>query len=133
MSARSTRSRLVVGWAVVLAGALPLLTLTAACDPFEVSRALGARCEDRGDCLDSCLEPSARTPGGFCTIECLSDAECSAEAACVDERGGVCLLRCLTDADCAFLGETAGLAWACAPLPTKAGATANACIGAGAP
>lgn len=88
---------------------LSLFALGAACQSAEVSRAVGARCEEKAECDERCQPPSASFPGGFCTLSCLGDGDCPGETRCVDVAGGICLFSCGGDEDCGFLGE----AWAC--------------------
>lgn len=85
--------------------ALALLAAGPACQSSDVSRELGARCDHASECDERCLGPSTEFPGGFCTTSCDTDADCSVDAACVDEDGGaVCEFTCLTDSHCSFLG-----------------------------
>ncbi|MBT8494807.1 MAG: hypothetical protein KJO07_17250 [Deltaproteobacteria bacterium] len=75
----------------------------------DVSRELGARCDDMDDCDDRCLPPSD-FPGGFCSTSCESNGDCPSDASCIDVEGGVCLFRCVDSPDCGFLGA----GWTCA-------------------
>lgn len=82
-----------------------LVIALAACQDADVSRAVGARCDRSAECDDRCLAPSEDWPGGFCTLDCDSDADCPADTACIQEEGGaVCAYTCVTDPGCAFLG-----------------------------
>ena len=92
-----------------LGPSLLLAIALAACDGSDVSRMIGARCDDSSECDDKCLLPAAEWPGGFCTLSCDDDSDCEGRAACVQDEGGVCLFTCVEDLDCAFLGET----WRC--------------------
>jgi hypothetical protein len=81
------------------------LAVLAGCQSSDVSRDLGARCDRSSECDGTCLGPSTEWPGGFCTTSCDTDADCSLEAACVDEGGvAVCAFTCATDPGCSFLG-----------------------------
>jgi hypothetical protein len=80
-----------------------------ACQSSDVSRQVGARCEESAECDQRCLGPSGDFPGGFCTIACDHSSDCPDNGACVDDSGGACLIRCLIDTDCQFLGT----GWAC--------------------
>ena len=84
-------------------------SLLLACGGDDVSRLLGARCERTADCEDRCLGPSNDYPGGFCSLDCTSSAECPSDAECIDKEGGVCLFSCVDERDCAFLGAN----WTC--------------------
>ncbi|HEX5060363.1 MAG TPA: hypothetical protein VFV99_13440 [Kofleriaceae bacterium] len=76
----------------------------AACQSSDVSRELGARCDNSNDCDVRCLS-GADWPGGFCTIACETDVDCQADASCLEEEGGVCAFTCVSDAGCQFLGQ----------------------------
>lgn len=84
----------------------------------DVSREVGARCDERSECDDRCLPPDD-FPGGFCSTSCETSGDCPSDAACVDTEGGVCLFRCIEDPDCEFLGA----GWSCQALPTRADET----------
>lgn len=82
------------------------LALSTACQSSDVSREVGARCDRAADCDDMCLGPSEDWPGGFCTVDCDTDADCPADAACIDDgEAGVCAFTCATDPGCQFLGN----------------------------
>jgi hypothetical protein len=92
-----------------------LLALTA-CQSFDVSRTLGARCDLSSECAQKCLGPDTDWPGGFCTIACDSSAGCPEKSACVEEAGGICAFTCRDDTSCAFLG-----AYTCMMLDSHGG------------
>lgn len=94
-----------------------------------LSRELGAECRSNSDCADRCLPPGDDYPGGFCTLDCLSDSECPSDTACVAAEGGVCLFLCMDARDCEFLTSSAGEAWTCAQKDTLAGGMAFVCAG----
>ena len=104
-----------------------LLGLLACSTSSDVSRELGARCDDGDDCDARCLPP-ADFPGGFCSISCEGDGDCPSDAGCVDLEGGVCLFQCADDAACRFLGE----GWACASVAER-GSTEEVMVCAPAP
>ncbi len=54
-------------------------------------------------------------PGGFCTLNCDSDSDCTRGAICMAREGGVCLLPCSAFAQCEFLGQ----GWDCAVIDSK--------------
>jgi hypothetical protein len=94
---------------------LVLLATTAACQSSDVSRTVGARCDDQAECDDRCLTPSAEWPGGFCTVTCDDDGDCPSDTACIEEgNGGVCAFTCSDDNYCKFLGD----GYACAERDT---------------
>ncbi|HUJ57313.1 MAG TPA: hypothetical protein VLX92_02425 [Kofleriaceae bacterium] len=84
--------------------ALAALAL-AACQSYDVSRSLGARCDTGNDCDDKCLGPGSDWPGGFCTTDCSDDGSCASGARCIAEDDGVCAFGCSGDPDCTFLGS----------------------------
>lgn len=104
-----------------------LLVLVAGCGGSDVSRELGARCDDSSECDDRCLLPEDDWPGGLCTVMCDDDTDCPDEADCADEEGGVCLFTCDEVEDCRFLG----LGWTCQTLPAHpSGEGVRVCVGA---
>jgi hypothetical protein len=99
--------------------------LVLACGESDVSRQLGARCDDSDECDERCLQPGTRYPGGFCTVSCDADNDCSVRAACVEDSGGTCLFTCLDDFECGYLGA----GWLCVSVPRKAQGTVKVCRG----
>jgi hypothetical protein len=108
--------------------AAAFLAIVAGCSASsDVSRELGARCEEQDECDDRCLSGQAY-PGGFCSASCDRDSDCPAEAACVDVDGGVCLFDCGDAGECAFLGS----GWQCwSESSHGAAGEVMVCIGAG--
>jgi hypothetical protein len=109
-------------------GRLAVFALIALCSvgcsvSSNVSRELGARCDNMDDCDGRCLPP-ADFPGGFCTVSCEQDSDCDSDAVCADVEGGVCLFQCGEAPDCGFLGA----GWTCAAQMSR-GSTeeVNAC------
>ena len=106
----------------------PLLVIVfalAACDGSDVSRMIGARCDDSDQCDDKCLLPAVDWPGGFCTLMCDDDNDCDGNTACVEDEGGVCLFTCVDDTDCAFLGD----GWNCHVRNARPEGTVMVCAG----
>lgn len=91
--------------------------LPAACQHSDVSREVGARCDESAECDGRCLPPSADYPGGFCTVACNNRSECPSDTTCADRDGGVCLFACGGDPDCAFLGA----GWRCTAEDLRGG------------
>lgn len=107
----------------------PLLlaaVLLAGCGNSDVSREVGARCDDSSECDDRCLLPDDGWPGGFCSLSCDDDSDCPEGTACVDDEGGVCLFRCESVPECGFLGG----GWTCQARPTRPDGSVMVCIGA---
>lgn len=96
-----------------------MLAALWACQSNDVSRAVGARCDNKDDCDDRCLTSDERNrwPGGFCTTTCANPSECDGDTACADIEGGVCLFQCGADQDCQFLGER----WTCEEADLRGG------------
>ena len=108
----------------MLARLAVLVIAVAGCGGSDVSRTLGARCDEQTECDDRCLagEPF---PGGFCSVDCDVSGDCPGGTECVELEGGVCLFDCVEPADCAFLG----IGWTCAPSPAAEGGEVMVCIG----
>ena len=102
-----------------------LAALALGCVSSEVSRAVGARCDDKEDCDERCLAPSAQAPGGFCSLSCLESQDCPSGTRCADVEGGVCLFACDEAVDCEFLGS----GWRCAGVDGLPSGEVMACIG----
>lgn len=118
--------------ALALALAAPALVLCTGCTrDDQISRAIGAECDDHTDCEDRCLPPGDDFPGGFCTRSCASDDQCPSDAVCValDDLGAACLFSCRDDRDCGFLRSSAGVDWACREKATTAMTTTLVCFG----
>jgi len=107
-----------IGWIAAFA-------VAAACSPdSDVSRTLGARCDTKADCQETCA-PDPEYPGGFCTLTCLRASDCPSGATCVAEEGGVCLFECDLDSECDFLGP----GWICADVGAVPDGEVRACRG----
>jgi hypothetical protein len=61
---------------------------------------VGGPCSE-GDCAggSSCLV-ATMYPGGTCTVDCTTQADCPDGTVCVQESGGTCLLACDSADDC---------------------------------
>lgn len=105
-----------------------ILAVLAACSvSSDVSREIGARCDDQDECDDRCLT-GGRFPGGMCSRGCDDDADCPDGTACVVAAGGSCLYACGGDPGCNFLGQ----GWSCLPERERGGepdATVMVCVG----
>jgi hypothetical protein len=121
------RGSSLVGGVVAAALAACAIAAASCSASSDVSRELGAICEESDDCEDRCLT-GARYPDGFCSTTCDSDADCPSGAACAERDGGVCLFECDRSSDCAFLGPE----WACRAQPRPDGGVGDevlVCIG----
>ena len=86
-----------------------LIAVLAACSvSSDVSREIGARCDDQDECDFRCLT-GPRFPGGMCSRGCDTEGDCPDGTSCASAAGGSCLYSCREDRDCDFLGE----AWSC--------------------
>ena len=94
-----------------------VLVWLVACQQSDVSRQVGARCDNSVECDERCLPPNGDYPGGFCTTACNTRDECPSRTTCADREGGVCLFTCDQDDDCAFLGD----GWRCASADLRGG------------
>lgn len=114
--------------ALAAAFAAALAALAACSVSSDVSRELGARCDELDECDDRCLT-GGRYPGGLCSATCEGDGDCPDGATCTDVDGGVCLFECAGADDCGFLGS----AWDCRQREARDGAAGEVmvCIGSG--
>ena len=80
----------------------------------DVSRKLGARCDNKDQCDERCLT-GAQYPDGLCSVSCDRDSDCPAGASCADLEGGVCLFACRRADECTFLGT----GWQCLSQPER--------------
>ena len=88
---------------------LAVLAVLAACSvSSDVSREIGARCDDQDECDDRCLK-GPRFPGGMCSRSCDDQDDCPDGASCVNVGVGTCLYSCREDPGCSFLGD----GWSC--------------------
>lgn len=62
---------------------------------------VGGACTPEAGCAggSSCLLASMY-PGGMCTVDCETQADCPNGTRCVQESGGTCLLACSSASDC---------------------------------
>lgn len=103
-----------------------MLLVVASCSASsDVTRSVGARCDNKDECDERCLPDGEQFPGGFCSLSCLRDADCPGDTACVDEMGGVCLFACEMPTDCEFLGP----GWDCVEVDGLPDGKATVCIG----
>ena len=94
-----------------------LVAVLAACSvSSDVSREIGARCDDQDQCDDRCLT-GPRFPDGMCSRSCDDDGDCPDGASCVNLSGGACLYACTADPGCAFLGD----GWRCGAETERGG------------
>ena len=97
--------------------AFAILAVLGACSvSSDVSREIGARCDDQDECDGRCLT-GRRFPGGMCSQACDDDGDCPDGASCVILAGGSCLFACTEDRGCEFLGE----GWQCLPEAERGG------------
>ncbi len=90
-----------------------------------VDREIGARCDNSDDCNERCLADPVDYPGGFCSVFCESDGDCSSDTLCVALEGGACLFGCATNTDCEFLGQ----GWLCVAAADIGGSQVMICRG----
>ncbi len=86
-------------------------------------KVIGDPCGADTQCLQRCLISSS-FPDGFCTVNCVSDAQCPGDSVCVDRGGGVCLFVC-PPFNCGFLGGS----YRCDNQDHVGGGQVNVCIG----
>jgi hypothetical protein len=112
-------------WATLFATAALVAVLAGCGVNSDVDREIGARCDDSGDCDDRCLADPVDYPGGFCSVFCENDGDCSSSTSCVALEGGACLFGCATSVDCEFLGQ----GWLCVPADAIGGGQVMICRG----
>jgi hypothetical protein len=106
-------------WSIVLC-----LALVACGVSSDVTREVGARCEEANDCDEICL--SGRDyPDGFCSVGCRNDDDCPDDTVCVRDEEGTCQVACEEDRNCEYLGAD----WECVGTRTPNGDEVSACRG----
>jgi len=62
---------------------------------------VGGPCDASSACADGseCIT-SGDFPGGMCTVNCSTDADCPDGTYCISNEGGICMLPCDSKADC---------------------------------
>lgn len=105
---------------------LALILVVSACgrDDGDIDSLIGEGCIDNSDCDDRCYTDPADYPGGFCSIGCSSDNDCTSDSFCMAKDGGVCLFDCPAF-DCTRLGP----GWGCRDKDRIGGGKLNVCIG----
>ena len=111
-------TRLIFTIVAVIAG--------TACGSSDVSRTIGARCDEISECDERCLSGDD-FPGGFCSVSCDTGSDCPNDSDCVDREGGVCMFSCSESSEtaCEFLG----LGWRCESQDERNGDEVTVCIG----
>lgn len=107
--------------------ALALVLVTSACgrDDGDIDELIGAQCTSSGQCEERCYADGNNDfPGGFCSIPCFSDNDCTPDSFCIDKAGGVCMFLC-PEFDCTRLGP----GWVCDNKDRVGGGSINVCIG----
>lgn len=74
-------------------------------DPGSIDDVIGATCIDDRDCYAECAR-GGDLAGGFCTLRCRDDRDCTSDTVCTDAHDGICLIPCRAHADCALLGPS---------------------------
>lgn len=74
-------------------------------DPGDVDDVIGATCIDDRDCYAKCARGDDLV-GGFCTLPCRDDRDCTTDTVCTDTHDGICLFACRDHADCDLLGPS---------------------------
>ena len=108
-----------------LQGGLLALALFS-CGDDNITREVGARCDQKSDCEEICLV-GENFPGGFCSTSCFNDDDCTGDSLCVDfSEIGVCLFSCTQSTGCEFLGP----GWECVEAQSSSSEdTAQVCRG----
>jgi hypothetical protein len=101
-----------------------LALLTACGVSSDVSREVGARCTEDGDCDEVCLSGRAY-PDGLCSVGCRDDDDCPSGSVCVRDEDGTCQIPCDEDRNCEYLGAE----WECHGTRTPDGDEVNVCRG----
>jgi len=106
--------------------AIVLVLLVSACghDSGDIDELVGASCTSNGQCDERCYPDGNDFPGGFCSIPCDSDSDCTPDTYCIDKAGGVCMFLC-PEFDCGRLGPE----WVCKSRDRVGGGQISVCIG----
>lgn len=115
-----------IGGGGLLLALATLLTLGACEEGAQVTTGLGKACESAAAC-DADLICRTDFPGGYCSADCVSDADCEA-GLCVNDT---CLAACSNDGDCrdgysCVHGDTDR---ACAPPALGFHGLGDSCVG----
>lgn len=100
------------------------MVAVVACGDDGPSDVVGGACLDDRDCVERCLR-GGEYPGGFCSLSCRDDSDCTDDSICVEKDGGVCLFPCGGAADCDFLGNN----YICTDENDWAGRRVLVCLG----
>ena len=95
--------------AVASAGLMLFIAACGEVTPPAEPSALGSRCSKASDCASGVCNLSGDFPGGVCTKDCDSTADCPTNFTCISNSSGICLQTCSAEADCAAYGS----AWTC--------------------
>jgi hypothetical protein len=90
----------------------------------DIDDLIGSSCTADSQCADRCFRDNSDYPGGFCSIQCNSDSDCTSDSFCMDKDGGVCLFECPAF-DCARLGP----GWVCRDRDRVGGGRISVCTG----
>lgn len=101
-----------------------ILAFVVSCNGDEISREIGARCDQKNECEELCLVGDD-FPGGFCSLSCFGDGDCVGGSQCVELSDlGVCMFPCAEAIECEFLGEE----WTCIEAQSsETGQTIDVC------
>lgn len=109
---------------VLVASILMITGFVLACGGGGSDEAVGATCRDDLDCEQRCMS-GGDYPGGFCTLSCRDDRDCTSDSICIAKSGGICLFHCEVDPDCDFLGAS----YVCKDADDVAGVRVGVCLG----
>ena len=106
--------------------ALVLVLVASACgrDDGDIDELIGDSCTRDSDCDERCYRDSGDYPGGFCSVACNSDNDCTPDSYCIDRDGGVCMFDCPAF-DCGRLGA----GWVCRERDRVGGGKLDVCSG----
>ena len=88
---------------------------------------VGDHCQQTSECADGKCQTGGGFPGGICTRQCESNAECPSGWSCISKSSGICVMNCSKSDECA---SRFGASWLCDDEALQQGSgDVTVCIG----